>query len=292
MTDNRQEKSIALVAHSQRTRDVGPWGNDDWFVLGLNNVHRFVPRIDCLIQIHTPEYLAAHPAYSKEDLALYETTKIPVIAQRHYDQWPSSIPMTLGALECRYGKNKPGNSLGTPWVSTMTYMAGLAMLWIEEGEFPEPFRDRYKPARRFGMWGFDSLDDYAQQGPSVAFLAGIAYARDIEFIIPKASGFLRQPFLYGYEAKANALRRRQIDTRKAEIEGGLKQIKQKIDQRNSEMAQLQGRAMGMQAALAENEWQRVHWTEDFDDDSPAATGPNANAQMALSRVARGGADEG
>ncbi len=288
MTDNRTEKSIALVAHSQRTRDVGPWNNDDWFVLGLNNVHRFIPKIDALIQIHTPEYLGAHPAYSKEDMRLYEMTAVPVIAQKHYDQWPSSIALPLDRLQERYGKRHFGGSdVGTPWVSTMTYMVGLAMLWIEEGEFPEPFREKFRPSKRFGMWGFDSLDDYKQQGPSVAFLCGLAYARGIEVVIPKASGFLRQPWLYGYEAKANGQRRRQIDTRKAEIEGGMKQLQQKLAGTQNALQQLQQRFIQMQSALAENQWQRENWTEDFDDDDPSGVSP----ALAMSRVARGGAED-
>lgn len=286
-TPPRKVKHIALVAHSQRTRDIGPWNNDDWFVFGLNNIHRFIPKLDMLIQIHERSYLASHPAYSKEDLTFYEQTKLPVITLRHEQGWPTSQPMPIDELDARYGKIIPNSDMGTPWVSTMTYMVGLAMLWIEKGEFPEPYKDKFVPSRTFGMWGFDALDDYSQQGPSIAFLAGICYARGINFVIPKSSGFLREPFRYGYENRANAMRRRQIDTRNAELQAGKKQLEQKIAQRNAEMQQLQTRVISMQSQIEENNYQRKNWTDDFDDDSKP---DGLSTGMAISRVARGGAE--
>ena len=268
------EKSIALLAHSQRTRDMGPTRDPDWVIFGLNNIYRFVPPPHIEMQIHTPEYLAAHPAYSKEDLRHYETMQSPLVAQRQYPQWPTSFPMPLG-LRHRVGESCPlGCTKDTlrhrfprvPWTSTMAYMIGLAILWIEQGAFPGSLGEKCVPARRFGLWGFDTLDDYSTQGPAAAYLFAEADRIGIDVMIPSASGFLREPFTYGYEAKKNASRRRQIDTRLAELAGARAQLAQKLGQRQQEMAQLQQRLLTYDAQIQENQYQRKNWTIDFDDD--------------------------
>ncbi len=268
------EKSIALLAHSQRTRDLGPTHDPDWITFGLNNVHRFIPPMNIGMQIHTPEYLAAHPAYSKEDLRYYETCEIPIVAQRHYPQWPTSFPMPLG-VKHRVGVVCPIGCTGdtlrhrfprVPWTSTMAYMIGLAILWIEQSAFPESLGQQCRPARRFGLWGFDTLDDYSTQGPAAAYLIAEADHAGIECVVPQSSGFLREPFTYGFDSKKNALRRRQIDSRLAELQGVLRQLDQKIGARQGEMQQLMQRKIAYEAQISENQYQRKNWTFDFDED--------------------------
>lgn len=254
------EKSIALLAHSKRTLDLAPVRDPEWVTFGLNNIYRFVPAVNVAIQIHTPEYLAAHPAYSKEDLRYYETLKdTPVIAQQHFPAWPTSEPMPIARLQERFPR--------VPWTSTMAYMMGLAILWIEDGAFPGSLGEKCRPARRFGLWGFDTLDDYSTQGPAAAYLVAEADRAGIECVIPKASGFLRQPFLYGYEAKKNALRRRQIDTRIAELQQARQQLAAKLGQKQQEISQLQQRVLVYDAQILENQYQRKNWTVDFDDEA-------------------------
>lgn len=293
------EKSIALLAHSQRTRDMGPLHDPDWIIFGLNNIYRFVPPLHIAMQIHTPEYLAAHPAYSKEDIRYYETVKVPVVAQKRYPQWPTSFPMPIGPKHNKFdpyairnatiyapadscplgcdGRNLRHRFPAVPWTSTMAYMMGLAVLWIEQGEFPESLGDQCRPARRFGLWGFDTLDDYSTQGPAAAYILAEAQRSGIEVVVPAASGFLKEPFTYGFEAKKNAMRRRQIDTRKAELMGARQQLAQKLGQKQQELAQLQQRLMVYDAQIQENDYQRRNWTIDFDDEDPYS--PDANGKV-------------
>ena len=306
------EKSIALLAHSQRTRDMGPTRDPDWVIFGLNNIYRFTPPLHVAMQIHTPDYLAAHPAYSKEDLRWLETFQGPIVAQKRYPQWPASFPMPMGpkhrvnrdtlrnapryepAASCPEGcdgKNIRHRFPRVPQTSTMGYMMELAIMWIEQGEFPGSLGEKCRPAARFGLWGFDTLDDYSTQGPQGAYLAAEADRAGIELVIPQASGFLREPFTYGYEAKKNALRRRQIDTRKAELMGAAQQLGAKAAQKQQELAQLQQRQLVYQAQLQENDYQRKNWTIDFDEDDPYAPGAdgrvrslNGNAPVVLDQM--------
>src|SRR3989442_3763710 len=127
-TPKREPRSIALCAHSMRTRDLAPVNDEQWIIFGLNNLHRFIPKGHLWIQVHSPDYLAAHPAYSKEDVRFYETLQIPLYATQRWPQWPTSTPIPLDRLRARFPR--------VSWDSTMLYMVGLAILMIEDGHFP------------------------------------------------------------------------------------------------------------------------------------------------------------
>jgi hypothetical protein len=275
----RQKRSIALCAHSQKTRDLAPITDDNWVIFGLNNLHRFVARGHLWIQIHSPEYLARHPAYSKEDIAFYESMQITLFAQKHYPQWPTSTPLPLERLRQRFPRIE--------WDSTMCYMVGLAVLMIEDGEFPGELGKVALPERRFGMWGLDMLDNYAQQGPNVGYLIGQAEAVGIEVVVPSGAGFFRRGYTYGFEEKAIGKRRTQLDTREAELTGLKQQVVAKSANLQNEINVINQRILALDGAIEENKYQRRNFVPEDDERAPAETFNEAQARLVqVEKIAR------
>lgn len=263
LVTTKKKVSIALGAHSLRTRDLGPWKDDDWLVFGLNNLHRFVPRGHMWIQIHSPEYLANHPAYSKEDIGFYQTMNIPLFAQKHYPQWPTSIPMPKNELKKLFPR--------ITWDSTMLYMAGLAVYMIRENWLPAPLNEGHTLEKRFGMWGLDMLDNYAKQGPNMGYLIGQAEAWGIEVVVPSQSGFFRRTWDYGYDEKEIGKRRSQLETRKTELGTSLQQLSVKSQSMTAELNSINQRIIATQAAIGENDYQLKNFVMEDDEVAPAVT---------------------
>lgn len=257
------EKSIALGAHSMRTRDLLPVNDDEWIIFGLNNLHRFIPRGHLWIQCHSPEYLAKHPAYSKEDITFYESMKIPLFTNKVYPQWPTSTRIPIERLQQKWPRIN--------WDSSMCYMVGLSILMIEEGWFPGDLNDECVPAKRFGMWGLDMLDNYAKQGPNVAYLISYADHVGIEVVVPRQAGFFRRTWIYGFDEKAIGQRRSQIETRKVELNTSLQQLNAKAQGLTGELNNINQRIIALQAAMGENEYQLKNWVLEDDEVSPAET---------------------
>lgn len=249
---DRPKVGIASIAHSLRTRDMAPFNSDEWIIFGLNNVHRYIPGGSLWMQIHTPEYLASHPAYTDEDRKFYETLQIPLFAQKHYAHWPTSLPLPIEEMEAKWPR--------MPWNSTMAYMLGVSLLMIDKGEFPAPLNQHAVPDKRVAFYGFDTLDDYSEQGAPMAYL--VSYAENVmgvEVVIPKGSGFLRQPYRYGYEDKEARKRRTAALARREEIKLLQKQLTGKYETFKQNADHLQRRLDALQGAREEVEGWVKNW---------------------------------
>lgn len=250
----RKQVGIAMVAHSLRTRDMAPFNSDEWIIFGLNNVQRYIPGGSLWCQIHSPEYLASHPAYTDEDRKFYETMQIPLFAQKHYAHWPTSIPLPVDALRARWPR--------MPWNSTMAWMLGVSLLMIEQGEFPAgtDLAQKAVPDKRVAFYGFDTLDDYSEQGAPMAYLVAAAeLVLGVEVTIPKGSGFLRQPYLYGFEDKEARKRRTAALARREELKNLRKQIGGKAERIAAENNHLKLRMAALQGAEEENAYMLKNW---------------------------------
>lgn len=258
-----KRRGIALIGHSLRTRDMAPFDKrSGWAIFVMNTLWRHVPRVSFAIDMHRPDELGGPDTGTDErDIEWHRTTKTPIYAQKHYDEWPSSIALPIGprhapavdaegrtTYPCPDGCDTTNLRHRFPravWTSTMCYMIGMSVMLIEQGQ-SEP---------RIGLWGIDLLDDYAYQGFGVAYLIAKAEAAGIEVVLPTGSGLFREPYLYGYEDHRNAARRTQLLARHAE----LTELKRMVEGNHSKaQEQLDEQAMMLHevnAAITENEYE-------------------------------------
>lgn len=235
-------RGICLVGMSMRTMPIAPFKETtDWSIFTLNNAHRFVPRVDMLSEMHSPEHVRKRKSFTDEDWKWLTTTKVPVISRRHYEEWPTSYELPIERLKEMFPR--------MPWTSSMAYMLAFAACLVQDGLY----------APRIGIYGIDMLDDYSFQGPGFGYLIAKVESMGIQIVLPRGSAMFRQPFMYGYDEQELLRRETQLETRSQELRANIEQMQKERDELAAKVNRVDTVLMSLKGSLGENEYQRRHF---------------------------------
>lgn len=169
-------KKVALVGHSPSTRELAPFDDPSYEIWTMNDAHGFLNgrRADRWFEIHIEEVWREPARRTKGYFDHLRNFGGPVYMDKHYEEFPTSVPYPFEAMFAKYGPGKFGSSFG--------YLIALA---VEEG-FSE-----------IQMYGCDlaSEEEYKKQRESTAYWIGICHGKGIKFVLPQATPILcAQPY--------------------------------------------------------------------------------------------------
>ena len=226
--DGAWRKKIAICGFAASSRMLAPFDDSSWYIAGLNQLYRHIPRADLWWDIH--ENFASdnvegtdHPGYLAE-------CGMPVFMTKTEPNIPTSVRYPLErvierVVGCDY------------FTSTVAFMVAWAIMAIDEqvdaevealriraegngdpegraaaadagslllnpGKFRRWLGECYAK-REIGIFGIDLIvgTEYDWQKACVEYLLGVANARGITVRIPPQSALLKQRWRYGYETE-------------------------------------------------------------------------------------------
>lgn len=171
----RKRDKLAIVGYATSTRDLAPFDDMTYEIIGLNQLYRMIPRADFWADLHInwdEENVDGtdHAGWIRE-------CGIPVLMTQRHDDLPTSVRYPIEAVigeACDY------------LTSTISLLIGWA---IHQG---------YK---EIALYGIDLVvgTEYEFQKACAEFWLGVAHGRGISVIIPQASALLKHTHRYGYE---------------------------------------------------------------------------------------------
>lgn len=201
-------KKIALCGFASTTRDMAPFTDPTWAIVGMNQLNRHIPRADAWFEIHKEWNTAlvpgtdhfgwlrdcGIPVFMTDDAmqpALPWWTRYPIerLIAKFNDYYTSTvaymIAWAIDYVDARVEaqlRETPGNGLASAW------------------DVAELKRSLYREWT-IGIFGIDLVvgEEYTWQRPCAEYFLGQALARDITVNVPKPSALLKQRYRYGYE---------------------------------------------------------------------------------------------
>jgi hypothetical protein len=257
-------KKFAICGFAASSRMAAPFEDKQYYIAGLNQLYRHIPRADLWWDIHTnffEDNVAGtdHPGYlAKSGMPVFMSTREPSI--------PTAVNYPVDEVIRRV--------LGADYfTSTVAFMVAWAIMMIDDQveadleavagpldkEDPRPEflrdprkllawqKDRYAE-REIAIFGIDLVvgEEYDFQKACVEYILGLANARGITVRIPPQSALLKQRWRYGYFREPDNQLIRMSELRKRN--GAL----------SNERAQLIARLQTIDGALQEsNYWCQV-----------------------------------
>jgi hypothetical protein len=193
-----KKNKVAIVGFAPSTRDLAPYGSEDFEVWVLNEWHTFIKdanNITRWFELHQRETVLESFRDPNYITKLKEST-IPIYMVDKFDDIPMSVKYPLDELIEKLGTRYFTNSI--------SYMLAMA---ISEGY------------EEIHMYGVDMAqdDEYKIERPSVEFFVGYAIAKGIKFYIPPQSDICKLPYLYGFEEASAHKICTTIDPRKKDL---------------------------------------------------------------------------
>jgi len=221
-------KKFAICGFAQSSRMLAPFADPAYYVIGLNQLYRHIPRADMWFDIHRNwrednvpgtdhvKWLAecGMPIFMVERMPElptsvrypierviervvgmdYETSTVAFMVAWAIDLIDQQVEAEVAAASNGHLAVTASNLLSTEESrvhEAMNY--GKAKQWIH---------DRYAE-REISLWGIDLIvgTEYDYQKACVEYMLGLAHARGIVVRLPPASALLKQPWRYGYEAE-------------------------------------------------------------------------------------------
>lgn len=205
----RPEKKMAFVGFWPVTRDMAPFGDPAWEIWGCNHNAPYLPKAEGerwssrwngWIDIHDPAWTKAHlgmqqngkvdpSVWADMDAFLRTSHGKPIYMQRHYDEYPDSVPFPREEIQRAFGVTEDGRRYFT---NALAYFISLALL---------------QGATEIAIYGADMRHDeeYATQRPCVEYWLGRAQGMGVKVSIPQESGLLNADGLdYGFDEDTNA----------------------------------------------------------------------------------------
>jgi hypothetical protein len=179
--DGTKRTKLAIVGYAESSKDLAPFDDPSWEIVGLNQLYRHIPRADRWFEIHH-NFLDAvvegtdHMKWLKEaQIPIYMVDRIPEI--------PNSVRFPIERV-----------MQGHPDYFTSTVAFGLALA-IEEG------------FKEIALYGIDLIvgDEYIHQRPCAEFWIGVAHAKGITITLPPTSALCKQSHRYGYQTEPESL---------------------------------------------------------------------------------------
>lgn len=235
-SDGRKRKKVCLVGYAENSRHLAWYDDPDCEIWGVNQVYRFIPRIDRNFQIHRDWSDSTKWAPNTDQRQWIADAPIPTYMIDHIPSLPNSVAYPLARVREELGlagtPGDPGSGLDY-FTSSIAYMYALA---IAEG-FEE-----------IGIYGIDLIigREYFFEKACVEFYMGLAHGRGVSIHRPENSALLWQSHRYGYDLEPDY--------------GfyGLKRMKARSEQLQRQVTVLRDQTLLMQGAINEAEWVAQH----------------------------------
>jgi hypothetical protein len=205
-------RKFACVGFASSTKDLAPFADPSWAIIGMNQLNRHIPRADAWFEIHRDWNTALVPG--TDHAGWLAACGIPVLMTDRVPSIPTSV---------RYPVEELSKDTGDYFTSTVAYMIayftrhidrlvearlretppnGLATAW----DVAQLSRTIYAE-HVLGLFGIDLVvgEEYSWQKPCAEFHLGLALARGITVLIPPQSALLKQRYRYGYEMEPQDL---------------------------------------------------------------------------------------
>lgn len=237
--DGRKRKKVCIVGYAENSRHLAWYDDPDCEIWGVNQVYRFIPRMDRNFQIHHDWDNEKKWAAGTDQRKWITESPIPTYMIAHDPSMPNSVTYPL--LDVRralglLGENDDPQTGLDYFTSSIAFMFALA---IAEG-FEE-----------IGIYGIDLIigREYFFEKSCVEFYMGIAHAKGIVVHRPENSALLWQSHRYGYEPGPNY--------------GffGLDKLKARCEQLSKQVKALRDKSWIMQGGINEAEWVVQHLGE-------------------------------
>lgn len=171
----RKRDKLAIVGFASSSRELAPFDDDEWEIVGLNQLYRHIPRADFWADLHInweEENVAGtdHRGWIRD-------CGLPVLMTQHHADLPTSVSFPIN--ECA--------ELATDY---FTSTVALLIAWsIHQG---------YSTV---GLWGIDLIvgTEYEHQKACAEFWLGVAHGRGMHVIIPQQAALLKHSHRYGYQ---------------------------------------------------------------------------------------------
>ena len=172
-------EKLALVGYASSTRDLAPFDDPTYDILGLNQLYRFIPRADLWTDIH--DYWDEENVEGTDHEGWLRDCGIPILMNKTRSNLPTAIRYPLEraiAAGCDY------------FTSTVAFLIAWG---IVQG---------YK---EIALYGIDLIvgTEYEFQRQCAEFWLGIAHGRGMTVRIPPQSALLKHSHRYGYEREPN-----------------------------------------------------------------------------------------
>ena len=210
---------IAIVGKAPSSCMAAPYDDPSWEIWGLSDLFRAVPRWSRYFEIHDPfsrkdkwakigywDFLKAEHRDSAGNLK-------PIYMQRHYDEFPCSVP---------YPKDAIVEQFGNYFTNSVSFMIALAI------------RENASDLALFGVdmaqQAVQVKSEYAHQRPSCEYLLGIAAGLGIRTAVHAKSDLLKCWKLYGFDTDPDAFQIKLL-ARKQELTGQMDECTKVINEK-------------------------------------------------------------
>jgi hypothetical protein len=199
-------KKIALVGFASSTKDMAPFADVDWAIVGMNQLSRHIPRADAWLEIHKEWNTAVVPG--TDHAAWLRDCGIPVLMTDRVDGLPTSVKFPIDRLIRRFDIDYFTSTVAYMLAFTMDYIDqqvehrlktspsnGLATAW-DVTQLASTLYAEYT----IGVFGIDLIvgEEYDYQRNCAEFWLGQIMARNITLMIPQQSALLKMRYRYGY----------------------------------------------------------------------------------------------
>lgn len=242
-SERRDKICICGFADSKKH---APFGDDSWWVWGMNDLYAHVPRVDVTFEIHhllnmanrrNPQHEAVMAAGGKRGAA-FEPGKppTPIFLQESRPEWPTTITFPKERIFEAFG-DSPG---GTYFTNSVGWMIALAILELTEVKKVNGMDLRVsKPGAELSICGISMAADseYVAQRPNVEYWVGRAIGYGIKTFVPDDAHILKAATTYGYSSSEPLMIRLQAD--RTQLSEQTLQLQQQAAQLQQQMAMIE-----------------------------------------------------
>jgi len=204
-----------------------PWDDPEFSIFGINELYKYTgaeserfkvkPRYDAWFELHDIEKSPSKKKKEHQDFLM--NCPYPLITQKHWDKYPTSIGYPRYEIKQFIGTNfitddKPGvGSKFTDYSNQISWMIALA---IAMGY------------REIHIYGVDMAanTEYNFQRASCQFFIGVAIGLGIKVLIPKSSELCKHYCDYGFESDNSG--RHRVKDRVKNLNEDLKAMDQRL----------------------------------------------------------------
>lgn len=217
--DGTPRKRFALCGFASSSREMAPYNEDGWAIVGMNQLYRHIPRADCWFEIHKEWNAAVVPGTDHE--GWLRDCGIPILMTNRIASAPTSVKFPIDRFIGKFSDY---------FTSTVAYMVAfftdyidrdvetrLRAIAVQERKVARGARSKATAATTawdvaervraiyaeytIGIFGIDLIvgEEYTWQRPCAEYYLGQALARNITVMIPPQSALLQQRYRYGYQ---------------------------------------------------------------------------------------------
>lgn len=204
--------------------------NEAYNLLKTKNIP--IGRISRWFEIHSPD---SPTKATLEHLQFLKTCPIPIIMQKKFDEFPSSIAYPREEVRNFFNQNFIVDDVGSPYTEYSNSISWMVALAILEGY------------EEIWITGVDMAQqqEYAWQRSSCSFFIGFAAGRGIKVLIPRTSELCKFPQDYGFETDNQVRhkkksRKKELKQRKMNIIAEIQKAQVQIKQLEMAVAQIDG----------------------------------------------------